>query len=513
MGTAFDFLKNKLGDSFGDNLLTNGEAEPGVTTGWTATGGATTVIGGVGIYGDFVFKLPSGGGKLVQVVTPAYDTDQLQVFGFFYAYEYLVQQPSNYIYMEVVISYNENSLFDIYRLPVNAALTDEYSGNYFDPAQVDVNYYIANKIITVPDDVTVKEVTITMYNNSTLDVYCDNIAVRLSVGTSPSVSTHTGVPIVDKYGIDPRYLEYFKNMVYNSSFEIFANDTLAATYWTGGVSDPNSNFSGNYSLKLAAAESSIQTDEGAIDPTWYDNSITRVSFHSKLGQAKIEVYDVTNASYFTLTAEDGTSGSSYTAAANANWQDSRDSVSFDPTEFGACTSLKIKLTNVHVSETGYIDDVMLAPDFTGKWPQLYKHGPNSYPAYIVNEHIPAQLRLWTGTLAEYEAIAAPNSATLYFCTDGSPTPPYTLRCTLTATGIVPSSTVINTNANSLNITKSGDSINLGVDASAFNLPSAILVNLNGSTLQNGTEVVYVTATSFTLPTYTLDASDIIIVMS
>jgi hypothetical protein len=511
VGTAFDFLRNKLGDSFGDNLLTNGEAEPGVTTGWTATGGATTVIGGVGIYGDYVFKLPSSGGKLVQTITPPYDANQLQVFGFFYAYEYLMQQPSNSIYMQVVLSYNENSTFDIYRLPINAAITDEYSGNYFDPTQVDVNYYIANKIITIPNNLTINEITVTMYNNSTLNMYCDDIAVRLSVGTSPTISAHTGTPIVDKYGIDPKYLEYFKNMVYNSSFEIFDTSTLEPTYWTGGASDPNSNFSGSYSLKLVASASSIQNDDGAIDPTWYESEATRVSFHSKSGQIKIEVYDVTNASYFTLTAENGTTGSSYTAGSNTNWQNSRDSVSFDPTEFGACTSLKIKFTNVHASQTGYVDDIMLAPDFTGKWPQLYKDGPKSNPAYLVDQNLSSELNIWTGTLTQYLAIASPDPETLYFCTEAEKAPAYTLRCILTVTGTVPTSTVINTNGNSSNITKSGDDVNLGASAAAFAEP-AIFVTLNGAALVNGVEAVYVSATSFTLPTYTLDAGDIIILL-
>ena len=92
---------------------------------------------------------------------------------------------------------------------------------------------------------------------------------------------------------------------------------------------------------------------------------------------KLEVYDITNASYFTLTAEDGTTGTSITFAVTSNWQNSRASAQFDPTEYPTCVAYKIVLTNVDLVETGYVDAVMAQPDYTGKWPQLYKDGPKS----------------------------------------------------------------------------------------------------------------------------------------
>lgn len=519
MGTAFDFFKNKLGDNFGNNMLVNGEAEPGQTTGWTVLGGATTVIGGVGIYGDFVFKLPAAGGSLVQTVVVPYTPNLIQIFGFFYISQYLQQSPSSYAYLKVVISYNESVTFDIFTMPISTALTSEYAGNFYNPAKVDVNYYLVSNELDVRENHTIKEVVVTMYNNSTADVYCDNIALRLSVGTETTRSAHTNELVVDKYGVDSRYLKYSKNLVKNSSFEIFDTDTFAPADWVGGVASSNTFYTGTHSLKLLATQSTIQT--AGINPTTYTGTSTRVSFYHYGADIKAQVFDVTNNKFFTLSAQEDTLVSDATPlsgsnniifTANASWVDARNSFSFKQGEFGVCSAMKIKFTNVDTTDL-YIDEVMLTPDHTGKWPEVYTSGPISDPAYVVDKRTLDEVKTWTGSFAQYEAIVTKDPRILYHCSGSSPTPPYSLKCVLTATGVVPNNTVINTNANSLNITKSGDSIDLGVSATAFNLPSARLVMLNGTTLKNGTEVMYTTATSFTLPTYTLDAGDIIIVMS
>jgi hypothetical protein len=186
--------------------------------------------------------------------------------------------------------------------------------------------------------------------------------------------------IMDAYGIDPKFLDYFKNLVYNSSFEVF-DPTLNndPKYWSGGTCTNNSNFHLDYSLKLEAGESCIQTISAAINPDWYQREKTRVAFYRKLGQVKIEIYDQTNGGFFTLTDEEDNTGTSITFAEYANWQGSRVSVSFDPEEVGhdTCVAFRIKFTNVHATDACYIDAVQCHPDFTGKWPQLYKDGPKS----------------------------------------------------------------------------------------------------------------------------------------
>jgi len=174
-------------------------------------------------------------------------------------------------------------------------------------------------------------------------------------------------------------------MVKNSGFERFdpSNGVDYPLHWTGGMIQGDSSFYGTFSCELSAS-ASVETNSNAyINPSDYDNAITRVSFHRKLGQMKLEVYDVTNSQYFTLTDEDGNSGASITYGATSNWDNSRASARFDPTQHGACTQLKIVITNVHASQTGYVDAVMLTPDANGKYPQIYKAGASSDTIQIV----------------------------------------------------------------------------------------------------------------------------------
>lgn len=217
-----------------------------------------------------------------------------------------------------------------------------------------------------------------------------------------SYKNRAEVSIIDDYGIDPRYFDYFKNMINNSSFELFDESTLTPSYWTGsGVSDPNSSFRGSYSCKLTAGQYIETNSDAYINPAFFDNEESRISFHRKLGTFKLEVYDVTNSAYFTLTDEDGVTGSSITFSNSSNWQGSRASAKFDPTQHGTCTEIKVKLTNVHASETGYADAVMLTPDYNGKYPQIYKDGAKSsgvdgtYQAIVVSDTEPTDTSvLW-----------------------------------------------------------------------------------------------------------------------
>ena len=223
-------------------------------------------------------------------------------------------------------------------------------------------------------------------SNDDNSVYIDKDGIVVEGGKITVQNKDGTASIMDAYGIDPIFLDYFKNLVYNSSFEVF-DPTLDndPKYWSGGTCTNNSNFHLDYSLKLEAGESCIQTISAAINPDWYQRERTRVAFYRKLGQVKLEIYDNTNGGFFTLTDEDGNTGTSITFDENINWQGSRVSVSFDPNESGHedCgqdvppTGFRIKFTNVHATDACYIDAVQCHPDFTGKWPQLYKDGPKS----------------------------------------------------------------------------------------------------------------------------------------
>jgi hypothetical protein len=189
-------------------------------------------------------------------------------------------------------------------------------------------------------------------------------------------------------------------LVYNSSFEVYLQDENTGiktpSFWSGGVCSADASFHGTHSLKLEPSETTVQNagTHPYINPTWYESTQTRISWHSKLGEVSIRVWDRTNSgsvlSYFTLYADNldtPLSGTSITFPSNPNWLDSRDTIYFDPNESGheGCQSFAIEFTNDSVSEDCYIDAVQCHPDFTGKWSQLYKDGPYSATAAEIGD--------------------------------------------------------------------------------------------------------------------------------
>jgi hypothetical protein len=194
--------------------------------------------------------------------------------------------------------------------------------------------------------------------------------------------------ILDRRGLNPAFIKWFKNMCWNSSFELFDPVELVPTYWNGGASTANSNFYGTYSMKLDVGESSAQTDEARVNPQWYATFVdadgnsctkTRVSFHKKGGAVKLEVFDeLDNA--FTITNTDKETGTYLTYAANSNWESESYSVSL---VHGANTSIRVKFTNTDGADAAYIDAVIIEPDYTGKHPSSYTDGPFSYGSGLV----------------------------------------------------------------------------------------------------------------------------------
>ena len=200
-------------------------------------------------------------------------------------------------------------------------------------------------------------------------------ALQAATGTfsgSVTIGNEGQKTLIDQYGLDTRFVKWFKNMCYNSSFEVFDPDTKLPAYWDGGVSSPDSNFFGDHSLKLEPAESSKQT--AAINPQWY-NSVsakTRVSFHKKGGAVKVSVL-AADGTPFTLTDEVGATGAYIEYAANTNWLPESYTVSFT---HSTGTSIRVKFENSG-SADAYIDGVIVEPDYTGKRPSFYSDGPNS----------------------------------------------------------------------------------------------------------------------------------------
>jgi hypothetical protein len=412
MSTPWDYFSNKEEDTYGQTILTNGDAETGDKTGWTYTD-TDVVIGGVGVYGSFVFKIADSG-YIYQIVEPEFTPPDIDVYAFCYIAPYVGNYDAD---VWVYIRYTDLTE-DKYTLPINAALNDDYEGS---TESQTVNWFLVREKLIIPEGKTIDDIIIRVRNDSGQDLYVDNIALRLNNNIPVSRGAETNETLIDKYGINPIYLDYFKNMVYNSSFERYEDATPADATptedpvdWTGtGTTTENSSFFGSRSCQLAASEY-VETSQ-TINPSNYGNELTRVSFYRKLGQMKLEVYDIDNADYFTLTDIDGNTGSSITFDENSNWQNSNVSAQFDPTEHGSCTSLKIVVTNVHASETGYIDAVMLQPDYTGKWPQIYKDGPrSSEQSFVISTSAPSTDKLWvdisagasSGVLKYYDKVGS-----------------------------------------------------------------------------------------------------------
>jgi hypothetical protein len=192
--------------------------------------------------------------------------------------------------------------------------------------------------------------------------------------------------ILDAYGIEPKFLDYHKNYVWNSSFEIFDPDTLIPQNWSDGIASSTASFQGTYSCKIEDGVTIIQSDDAAINPDWTNYANVRVAFQCRCatgggGEIICSVYDKTNDNYFTIWDNNGNESTTLTFETPETWLDSRFTFAFDPAEIGhpSCTEYKLKFSNnsgIHV----YLDCVQASVDFSGKWAQLYKIGPYSLSA-------------------------------------------------------------------------------------------------------------------------------------
>lgn len=190
-----------------------------------------------------------------------------------------------------------------------------------------------------------------------------------------------GELMLDEYGIDPRFIKAFKNMIWNSSFERFDTTTKIPQYWSGGEATASSSFDNTHSMKLDIGQMSEQTQSiGGYtprpDPAWWDNKRTRVSFFKKGGDVQVQVFSEFDFSPFALTDEDGTTQTYYNTGPSSNWDDGRYTFSFEPTKSGR---VWMRFSNIG-GGSAYIDAVQMEPDFNGKYPSFYTNGPYSVSA-------------------------------------------------------------------------------------------------------------------------------------
>jgi hypothetical protein len=187
--------------------------------------------------------------------------------------------------------------------------------------------------------------------------------------------------MLDEYGIDPRFIKAFNNMVWNSSFERFDSTTKIPQYWSGGEATASSSFDNTHSMKINVGQMSEQTQSignytPRPDPAWWDNKRTRVSFFKKGGDVQVQVFSEFDFSPFALTDEDGTTQTFYNTGPSSNWEDGRYTFSFEPTKSGR---VWIRFSNIG-GGAAYIDAVQMEPDFNGKYPSFYTNGAYSVSA-------------------------------------------------------------------------------------------------------------------------------------
>lgn len=231
---------------------------------------------------------------------------------------------------------------------------------------------------------------------------------------------------IDKFGMDTKFIKWFKNMCKNSQFEVFDSSTLSAKHWIGGIVTSDSSFYNTYSLKLTPSETTIQADSAIVNPQFYtgisSNNSTRVSFHKKGGMLQIKVLDVETNTYLTLKDENNNSSTSIIYPYNENWIPESYTISFN---HSTTTGFKVEFTNVDSTNNAYIDAVIIEPDYTGKRPSVYSDGVDSVsvktiadinPIYVQPDEpsYPQNKDIWIDTddFTEYQDVTKTSNCTL-----------------------------------------------------------------------------------------------------
>jgi hypothetical protein len=180
---------------------------------------------------------------------------------------------------------------------------------------------------------------------------------------------------IDEFGMDTRFIKWFKNMCNNSSFEV-RNSDGSPKYWIGGLCVNDVNFFGTWSCKLEYGETTVQ--EERVNPTWYASmsARTRIAFHKKGGNTRVSILDV-NGDPVMLRDNSGVSAIFFDFAFNENW--------IAPSYTLVCAndahiSLRLKFECIDETYDSYIDAVIIEPDYTGRRPSFYTDGPHSVAA-------------------------------------------------------------------------------------------------------------------------------------
>lgn len=204
--------------------------------------------------------------------------------------------------------------------------------------------------------------------------------------------------------INPEYFYRFKNMIENSSFEVFDGNTMIPLGWDNGVSTAGASMFESHSLRLSTGQTAKQTSRYQADAEWmrendYNTDDVCLCFYHKHDPVRVKVYDVVNESYLPLTLikQDLTEEESTTSIvfeAIENWSQYRCMVKFTPKS----TTRKIRVE--FTCESGshgycYIDAPMMEPFKSGEYPSIYKAGRYSISAYQLLNPPPADVDRFT----------------------------------------------------------------------------------------------------------------------
>lgn len=203
--------------------------------------------------------------------------------------------------------------------------------------------------------------------------------------------------------INPEYFYRFKNMIENSSFEVFDGNTMIPRGWDNGVVSADASMFGTYSLKLTTGQTAKQTNSAQIDVTWLDGAYNTddvvLSFYHKYDSVKVRIYDVVNETYLTLTSltndlEEYTSGTTVEFGYTANWNQYRHMLKFTPKS--STTKIRVEFTCGSGSKGAcYIEAPSMEPYVDGEFPGIYKDGRYSVSASQIVNPPPADVDRFT----------------------------------------------------------------------------------------------------------------------
>ncbi len=224
----------------------------------------------------------------------------------------------------------------------------------------------------------------TRLTDSGIKVYDDDDRLRVHLGQLEpgkfglSLIAKNQQLLINEYGIDPRFIKNYKNVVMNSSFERFDSLTKKPALWSGGESTSSTSFFGTHSMMLDVGESSEMAEDSMYpninprpDPSWWGRGPTRVSFYHKFGACQMQVFNTVTFAPCEMTLPDGTIQTYLNTTYDDEWKSY--TVAIDPGESGR---IWVRYTNIDTVPSA-IDAVQIEPDFTGRWPSFYTDGPYS----------------------------------------------------------------------------------------------------------------------------------------